>query len=124
MNIIKIDELEIAKNPHGVAAKKVFQNTYNEIMHVELKPGEHLEKHHMPVDVLFYIIEGSGIIQLGDESERVSKNTLIESPAGVARGWINNGEESLRILVIKCPKPSPDEKRKAISEIKNAKQNM
>lgn len=107
MTIIKIEELEIAYKPHdGVEAKKVFENSSNEIMHIEIKPGVHLEKHLMPVDVLFYVIGGSGILELGEERQRVSKNTLIESPAGVARGWINDGEENLRILVIKCPKPS------------------
>ena len=122
MKIIKIEDLPLMPNPHGVEARKVYENDNVEVMYIILKPGEHLTKHQLPVDVFFFISEGSGIIEMGNEEREVSKNTLIEGPANVPRGWRNNTNELLKILVVKTSKPTQQEKREAISEINKAKQ--
>jgi mannose-6-phosphate isomerase-like protein (cupin superfamily) len=119
MKIIKIDELELVANPHNVEARKVYENDYAEVMHLTLKPGEHLIKHQLPVDVFFFILEGSGIIEMGDEQQKVERNSLIEGPANVPRGWINNTNDLLKILVVKTPKPSLHEKIKTLKSMNN-----
>jgi len=104
MKVIKIEDLPIMPNPHGVEARKVYENKFAEVMHLTLKPGEYLTKHQLPVDVFFFIAEGSGIIEMENEEQEVSKNMLIEGPANVPRGWRNNSNELLKILVVKSPK--------------------
>lgn len=122
MKIIKVKEQEIIKNPHNAEVRKLYENDNLEMMHIILKPGEHLIKHSLAVDALFYVLEGSGKFETDDRSQDIEKDILIESPANVPRGWLNDSRELLKILVIKTPKPSQTEKREAISEIfKNKK---
>ena len=71
-----------------------------------MKPGESLKKHITPVDVVFYVLEGNGVVEIGDEKMEASADTLIESPAKIPHRWINDSSGLLRFLVIKTPRPS------------------
>jgi quercetin dioxygenase-like cupin family protein len=66
-----------------------------------LKPGQSLKKHTTPVDVFFYILEGKGIVEIGDETQEVEKNTIIESPKGIPHLLKNTGENVFKFLVVK-----------------------
>lgn len=101
MNIIKIEELEKSQNPHGVELRKVFENDIIGVMNIILKPGQELPKHHNPINALFLVLEGSGTVTVGDEEQKVTKNTIIEVPENAARGWKNDTNELLKLLVIK-----------------------
>ena len=48
-----------------------------------MQPGEALKRHAPPVDVFFYILEGRGIVEIGDEQQEVVADTLVESPARI-----------------------------------------
>jgi len=52
------------------------------------------------------VLEGTGVVQVGEEELEVSKDTLIESPGGIVHCWYNRSGELLRFMVIKAPKPS------------------
>ena len=67
--------------------------------------NEFLKKHITPVDVVFYVLEGQGVVEIGEEKAQVEADTLIESPARIAHRWINESQKPLRILVIKTPRP-------------------
>ncbi|MBP7497536.1 MAG: cupin domain-containing protein [Bacteroidales bacterium] len=119
MKVINIEELNLMPNPHNVEARKVYENEYLEVVHLTLKPGEQLAKHHLPVNVFFFVLEGSGIIEMENKEQRVSKNMLIEGPANIDRGWKNDTDKLLKILVVKAPKPNIAEKKEAIKSILN-----
>ena len=53
------------------------------VVHILLKPGESLKRHITPVDVAFYVLEGKGTIEIGDEKAEAGPDTIIESPAQV-----------------------------------------
>lgn len=105
MKTIKYTELETSENPHGIDAKKLYDSEHALVMHLFLKPGEQLKKHITPVDVIFYVLEGTGIVEIGDEKLEVTKDTLIDSPAKIPHCWYNKSNEILRVLVTKVPKP-------------------
>lgn len=92
-------------NPHGVSARPILDTPHAMAVHITLKPGESLKRHATPVDVFFYILEGSGVVEVGDESQTVTKDHLVESPARVPHRLINDGNEVFRVLVVKTPKP-------------------
>ena len=83
MKTTHISKAEIVKNPHGVKSQKLHTSEHVSLMHLTLQPGEKLRQHITPVDVLFYVLEGKGIVEIGDEKREVSKDTLIDSPKGV-----------------------------------------
>lgn len=121
MKIVKIAETESINNPHGVDAKKMHDNEHVQVVHLELKPGDKIIKHAAPVDVFFFVIEGSGIVEIGEEQAEVSAGTLIDSPANITHGWKNNSNKNLRILVTKTPRPSREQSQQAVQSILNNK---
>ena len=110
MKTIKALEAEARKNPHGIDARKLYDSEHAMATHITLKPGEQLKRHITPVDVFFYVLEGTGIIKIGDEKQEVQKDTLIDSPAKIPHCWYNESNSDLRVLVVKVPKPKESTK--------------
>ena len=106
MEIAKVSETESSKNPHGVDARQIYVHKNAQVVVLTLQPGESLRRHITPVDVFFYVLEGTGIIEIGEEKEEVNKDTIIHSPAKIIHCWYNKSDKRLRILVAKTPKPT------------------
>ena len=101
MNITKVEDVTSFENVHAVEAKKIYATENAEVIHMALSPGQSLKKHTTPVDVFFYILEGKGFVEIGDEKQEVEKDMLIDSPKGIPHLLGNSGEEVLRFLVVK-----------------------
>jgi mannose-6-phosphate isomerase-like protein (cupin superfamily) len=101
MNIIELQKAETAPNPHGVEVRKLYGSEKIQVNHITLKPGEQLKKHTTPVDVLFYVLQGTGVVEIGDEKKEVGKDTLIDSPAKIPHCWYNQGTETLKVLLLR-----------------------
>ena len=97
-------------NPHKVDVRILYDDPTAQLVHISLHPGEALKPHKTPVDVCFYILEGSPTISIGNESETHEKDTLIESPANVVHYISNESHTLSRILVIKAPRPTTQTK--------------
>ncbi len=110
MKIIDATRAPSSPNPHNVDARKLCEIPHAVVVMITLQPGESLKKHRTPVDVLFYVLEGSGTVEIGEERATVGKDTLIESPARVPHRWINESGSVFRVLVIKVPKPTEETK--------------
>ena len=106
MKTIRIDEAEVVKNPHGVKAQRLYTSEHASIMHLTLESGEKLRQHITPVDVFFYVLEGRGIVEIGNEKKEVVKGTMIDSPKGIMHCWYNESDERLKILAVKVPFPT------------------
>jgi quercetin dioxygenase-like cupin family protein len=105
MIIKKLSETEIMKNAHGVDARNLYKKDTAMISVITLEPGQSLKRHITPVDVAFYVLKGTGIVEVGDEKREVSENTLIESPRDIVHCWYNESDEALQFMVVKAPKP-------------------
>jgi len=44
MKIVKWNDVEIAQNPHGVDARKLYDTEHAQVVHIILEPGEKLKK--------------------------------------------------------------------------------
>jgi len=106
LEITKASETTIMKNPHGVDARPIYSHENAKVMILTLQSGESLKRHITPVDVFFYVLEGKGIVEIGDEKKEVCKDTIIHSPAKVIHCWYNKSDSPLRILVAKTPNPN------------------
>ena len=105
MNIIQPEQGDTAYEKNAVTAKKLLSKSEVEVVLVELKPGSSLPIHSTPVDVFFFIIEGNAEVEIGEEREPVSAGALVESPKDIPHGLHNTSDSSLKILVVKTPKP-------------------
>jgi len=94
------------KNPHGVDARKLHDAENALAVHITLEPGQALRKHITPTDVFFYVLEGTGVVEVGDEKQEVGGDGLIESPAWIPHCWYNESDGILGVLVVKAPRPT------------------
>ncbi|MEI6089507.1 MAG: cupin domain-containing protein [bacterium] len=106
MNITNYKNIAVNPNPHGIDARKIYSKVDAQVMHLTLKPGEGLLTHKTPVDVFFYVLEGTGIVEIGDEREEVEKDSIIASPANIPHSLKNESDSIVRFLVVKTPNPS------------------
>ncbi len=105
MKISIVSKTPEAETPHNVDVRKIYDNESAQAMHISLQPGEALKPHITPVDVFFYILEGTPEVMVGTEKIQAEKDTLVESPKGIVHCLYNHATTIARILVVKAPKP-------------------
>ena len=105
MKIKRLDETGIMKNAHGVDARNLYNTDDAMVTVITLAPGQKLKRHITPVDVAFYVVDGTGVVEVGEEKAEVTANTLIESPKDIMHCWYNESDDDLRFIIIKAPKP-------------------
>jgi quercetin dioxygenase-like cupin family protein len=110
MKITKVADVVSGPNPHHVDARKIYESPHAMAVVITLQPGESLKKHITPVDVFFYVLEGTGTVEIGNERTSCTKDMLIESPAKVPHRWTNESNAIFRVLVVKVPKPTEETK--------------
>ena len=106
LKTLKLDEAPLRDTVHGVEARLLYDEETAQAIQLRLKPGEALRRHITPTDVFFLVLEGTGIVEVGDEKQEVGANTIIDSPAGIPHCWYNESDADLRVLVVKAPRPT------------------
>jgi quercetin dioxygenase-like cupin family protein len=102
MTNLKITNIENAPPvPFKLDGRIMFSSDKLELIHLSLKPGEKMELHSQPFDVVFYVLAGSGILEMEEQSVDGTPGTCIQIPAGMQRGWKNGGNDEFRVLVVK-----------------------
>lgn len=105
MKISKVTETPIKETPHKVDARMLYDKDSAQAIHIRLNPGESLKPHITPVDVFFFVIEGTPDVLVGEEKTKVEVNSLVESPKDIVHCIYNNSDKVVRVLVVKAPKP-------------------
>ncbi len=105
MKITDWTKQEIKDTPHKVDVRLLYEKNEAQVMHIHLQPGEALKQHITPVDVFFFVLEGTPTIQVGNEKQEVKVNILVESPKDIVHCLYNHSDKPARILVVKTPKP-------------------
>ncbi len=105
MKITTVSETPVKKNVHQVDARMLYDNNSAQAVHMRLNPGESLKPHITPVDVFFFVIEGTPDVLIGQDKKRVDVNSLVESPKDIVHCIYNNSDSIVRILVVKAPRP-------------------
>ncbi|HLX29769.1 MAG TPA: cupin domain-containing protein [Casimicrobiaceae bacterium] len=110
-NIVNLDELEATRELHHgdrfdatlapigsrIGARKLGYNV------TAVAPGKRafpFHNHHVNEE-LFFVLEGEGMLRLGDEEHPVRKGDFVCCPAGgAAHQFINTGASPLRYLAV------------------------
>jgi len=99
---MKIQDWETAsKVPFNIDGKIMFSEKPIELVHLKLAPGELLDMHKNPFDVVFYVLKGEGLLTCEGESKTYSPFVSINVKSTEMRAWKNEGKEDFEILVIK-----------------------
>ncbi len=89
------------KVPFNIDGRILFSNSKNEIIRLNLKPGEILDVHSNPLDVVFYVLKGKGVLEIENDIIVACEDMTIFVKAGVMRSWKNSFNDILTILVFK-----------------------
>lgn len=66
----------------------------------DIAPGGALGLHRHPTLELYYFLEGSGIVWLGDKQQQVAPGVTISIPADLPHGIDNTGDSVLRLFYV------------------------
>lgn len=66
---------------------------------------EHASHAHEGQDKLYFILEGNGIVQVGENSELLSAGDAAFAPSGVVHSIHNPGPHRLVVMAILAPPP-------------------
>jgi mannose-6-phosphate isomerase-like protein (cupin superfamily) len=111
LKLTSVAAIPIKPNPHGIEAMIIYDRDDGQIPHRRLMPGLAVKKRNTSIDVVFYVLEGRGDVEIGEEREMVEKDTLVESPAGIPHFWRNVADVPL-YMVMKLP-PSAEKTKMA-----------
>ncbi len=89
------------KVPFNLDGRIMFNSEKVQLIHLTLMPGDEIEPHSNPFDVVFYVLEGEGIISIANETAIMNENQTIDVKKDIQRGWKNTSDEILRLLVVK-----------------------
>ena len=106
MKITKVSETPIKETVHKVDTRMIYDKDSAQVVHIKLEPGENLKPHITPVDVFFFVIEGTPEIMVGKDTNKIEANTLVESPKDIPHCIYNKSDKIVRVLVVKAPKPT------------------
>lgn len=94
------NRIEVLKTENALGFR-LAETEFSEIVELELMPQGAIEAHALPINVVFYVISGQGVITINNDSFRVQTGDVIEVSAKSQRAWKNNSNEILKLLVIK-----------------------
>ncbi|RKD26537.1 Cupin domain protein [Caminicella sporogenes DSM 14501] len=103
MEIIKMDQVEGVVNKRGVLVKQLIKHKDTTVMNLVLNPGDVVPEHSVPVNVFFYIVEGKGTLQIGDEAKVVEAKDIITCPPNTKMSLKADQGEKFVVLNVKTP---------------------
>jgi mannose-6-phosphate isomerase-like protein (cupin superfamily) len=79
----------------------LFSGVKADLVHLTLKKGENIAKHDNPIDVVFFVKEGKGMLTLDNDIMEIADNDCIPVKTGIQRSVKNISEADLKVLVFK-----------------------
>jgi mannose-6-phosphate isomerase-like protein (cupin superfamily) len=108
MIVRNIDDPEVLATTYrahgGGTARMVMTSHFLEgiefLAHALLPPGNVLEEHVDPVEEIYYILTGGGLMKVGDEEREVKEGDAIWIPAGAPHRLKNSLDVTTAIMVV------------------------
>ena len=107
-NLHDQEVLETTYRAHGgaVAQMVLDRRVLQEIGFLataRLEKGKEIEAHIDPMEEIYFIMSGEGMMTVGDESRKVVSGDAIWIPVGSPHSLLNTGQEACIILVVASP---------------------
>lgn len=109
MRIVNRRDSKVINTPHGSEIRPLMDRTTSPINQCSLAeeilpPGATVPPHHHEVlEEVYYILEGSGLMTVGDEQREVSAGDAVYIPRHHRHTLTNTGAEPMRILLVCGP---------------------
>jgi mannose-6-phosphate isomerase-like protein (cupin superfamily) len=109
MLIINRQDSKILRTPHGSEIRPLIDRTTSPLTQCSLAeetlpPGRSVTPHHHEaLEEIYYILRGSGVMTIGDESREVGAGDAICIPKNNRHTLANTGSEEMKILLVCGP---------------------
>jgi mannose-6-phosphate isomerase-like protein (cupin superfamily) len=109
MLVVNRRDSKILRTPHGSEIRPLIDRTTSPITGCSLAeetlpPGASVTPHHHEVlEEVYYIIEGTGVMTIGDERREVGEGDTIYIPKNHRHTLTNTGETPMRLLLVCGP---------------------
>jgi quercetin dioxygenase-like cupin family protein len=99
-------ELPIETNIRGMDSRVLVDHDYATIKQLIVKPNQTIPIHQVPVDVTFFVLEGRGIITIGEKAYSVEPFSIVTCPKNTNMS-VKALDNVLSFLNIKTPGYKP-----------------
>jgi mannose-6-phosphate isomerase-like protein (cupin superfamily) len=105
MIIVNRENAVIIKTGHGSELRPLIDRTTSEITQCSLAeellpPGRSVTAHHhQELEEIYYVLSGTGLMTVGEESHKVVPGDAVYVPRGSRHTLENTGAEPIRLLV-------------------------
>jgi len=83
---------------------EIFKSDQLQMEVLTLNPRQYISPEVEPLsDIVYFLLEGEGIFEVGDEVLILTRNTTVLVESGVSSGIINESDEQLTVLRIMAP---------------------
>ncbi|MDP2646656.1 MAG: cupin domain-containing protein [Desulfobacterales bacterium] len=90
----------------GIAQMILDQRVLKEIGFLaigRLAPGKELLAHVDPMEEIYFMLSGTGLMEVDDETRQVNPGDATWIPTGSRHAFRNNGKEDCVVLVVAAP---------------------
>jgi quercetin dioxygenase-like cupin family protein len=99
---MKITKLEDApKVPSDLKGYIMHSDPRIELIHLTVKPGEIIENHANPLDVVVFPLSGKAVFTVDNEATFLKPCMSVFVPKGAQRGFDNAGSDDFKVLILK-----------------------
>ena len=109
MIVKRIDDIEAFTGQEGTQIKQIFSPSETDnairysIAHCTINPGSSSKPHIMKTSEMYYIMQGNGVMHVGEEQKKVTRNDIIFVPPMSRQFLENDGEAPLVAVCIVDP---------------------
>jgi len=103
MKVISMDEIEGKTNKRGIESKQLIKHDDAQVMNLNLEPGDEVPPHSVPVNVFFYVVSGSGTMEIGEEQAVVEEKDIVLCPPEMEMALYADQGKGFSVLNVKTP---------------------
>jgi len=109
MIVINRHRANVIKTRHGSEIRPLVDRTTSAITQCSLAeelllPGQAVTLHrHHKIEEIYYVVEGRGVMTVGDERQEVAAGDAIYVPRGQRHTLANTGSEPIKLLLVCGP---------------------
>lgn len=97
---VSMYDVPLQISPRGIYTRQLINEDSCEVVNLVLKEDDSISPHIKPVDVLFYVIKGTGYIEVGNERYQVQEGDVVYGPKYIPHAvYVMQGE--MEVLMVK-----------------------
>jgi mannose-6-phosphate isomerase-like protein (cupin superfamily) len=110
MKVESLDRVEPFVTKDGSTIRELHHSAAQSLAEATLEPSEATQRHyHAKTEEIYFVVKGSGDMEVDGEHRRVRPGDAILIPAGAWHTLENDGNSELRILCCCVPPYSHDD---------------